>query len=177
MLASIWLKVVGDEQAMLRDLIASLAAQHGTVAFPPHLTVCGGPDLDPVRWEAARDYARRDGVLPLKVDKIGISHSTTVWSRAVVINVNGPAIDAFRSELSRIAGAQIQAQPHISLLYTVDDGGRAPDWSASEPRLRAIAEECAARVRAVGFVLDDPVIVAPDRDWANVRSWEEVFTF
>ena len=175
MLASIWLKVVGEQDAMLQDLIAALAAQHGTVPFQPHLTVCGGPDLDPACWDPAADYVRHSGFLPLTVRKTRISYSTTVWSRAVVIDVDdAPAIAAFRGELSRIAGAAILAPPHISLLYTVDDRGQRPGWAASETRLRAIAEDCAARVEPTEFVLGDPTVVAPDGDWTNIRSWKVV---
>ena len=175
MLASIWLQVVGDERAMLQSLIGSLAAQHGTLSFQPHLTVCGAPDLDPARWDAVADYVRQSGLLPLRVRKTGISHSTMVWSRAVVIDVeDGPAIGAYRDEVSRIAGAAIQAAPHISLLYTVDDCGQRPSWAASETRLESIAEECAARVAASEFVLGDPVVVAPDGDWTNITSWRVV---
>jgi hypothetical protein len=174
MLASIWLQVVGDERQMLQSLIGSLAAQHGTVPFQPHLTVCGAADLDPSRWDAVADYVRQSGLLPLRVRKTGISHSTAVWSRAVVIDIeDGPAIGAYREEVSRIAGAVIQAAPHISLLYTVDDGGRRADWSASETRLRNIAEECAA-LPPSEFVLGDPVVVAPDGDWTNIRGWKVV---
>src|ERR1700674_4896725 len=67
MLASIWLQVGGEQRAMLRSLIGFLAAQHGTVPFEPHLTVCGAPDLDPAGWDAAGDYVRHSGLLPLTV--------------------------------------------------------------------------------------------------------------
>jgi hypothetical protein len=175
MLASIWLQVTGEQRAVLQSLIAALAAQHGTVPFEPHLTVSGGPDLDPASWDAAADYVRHCGLLPLTARRTGISYSTTVWSRAVVIDVeNAPAIRSFREGLSRVAGAAILASPHISLLYTVDERGQRPSWAASEARLKAIAEDCAAAVAATEFVLGDPVVVAPDRDWANIRSWKAV---
>jgi hypothetical protein len=175
MLASIWLQVVGPQRAILQNLIAALAAQHGTMPFQPHLTVCGGPDLDPACWDAAADYVRRGGLLPLAVKKTGISISTTVSTRATVIDVeNAPDIGAFRAELGRIAGAAILAPPHISLFYTLDESGQRPSWAGSETRLAAIAEECAARVEATDFVLGEPVIVAPDRDWADIKSWKVV---
>lgn len=175
MLASIWLQVVGEQRAAVQSLIESLAAQHGTLPFQPHLTVCGGSDLDPARWDAAADYVRRSGVLPLAATKARISYSTSVWSRAVVIDVAAdPAIAAFREELSRLAGAAVLAPPHISLLYTMGESGRRPGWAGSEPRLKAIAEECAARVTASEFALGDPIVVAPDGDWANIRSWTVV---
>jgi len=175
MLASIWLQLVGDHRATVHSLIEALAARHGTLPFQPHLTVCGGPDLDPDRWDAAADYVRQSGLLPLTVTKARISYSTNVWSRAVVIDVeDGPAIAAFRAELSRLAGTAILAPPHISLLYTMADRGERPSWAGSEPRLREIAEECTAGLAAREFILGDPVVVAPDHDWANIGSWTMV---
>jgi len=175
MLASIWLQVVGEHRATVHSLIAALAAEHGTLPFEPHLTVCGSPDLDPARWDAAAGYVRQSGLLPLTVTKARISYSTNVWSRAVVIDVeDGPLIAAFRAEMSRIAGAAVLAPPHISLLYTMGERGERPSWAGSEPRLREIAEACAAGLAASEFVLGDPVVVAPDGDWANIRSWKVV---
>jgi len=175
MLASIWLQLVGEGRAIVQGLIAALAAEHGTLPFQPHLTVCGGPDLDPARWDEAADYVRQSGLLPLAVKKVRISYSTNVWSRAVVIDVeDGPAIAAFRAELSRLTGAAILAPPHISLLYTMADYGQRPNWAESEPQLKTIAEECAARLSASEFHLGDPVVVAPDGDWTNIRSWTVV---
>jgi hypothetical protein len=175
MLASVWLQLVGEGRATVQSVIAALAARHGTLPFEPHLTVCGGPDLDPGCWDAAAEHVRQSGLLPLRVRKARISYSTIVWSRAVVIDIeDGPAIQAFRAELSRLAGAAIQAPPHISLLYTMADHGQRPDWAGSEPRLMTIAEECAAQLAASEFVLGDPVVVAPDGDWANIRSWRVV---
>ena len=167
MLASIWLQVVGEQHAILQNRIDSLAAQHGTVPFRPHLTVCGGPD--------AAEHVRRRGILPLAVKKTGISFSTAVSFRAVVIDVeNAPAITSFREELCRVAGAAIEAPPHISLFYTIDDRGQRPSWAANDTRLRAIAEECAASIAATEFILDDPVVVAPDRTWTDIQSWKVV---
>jgi hypothetical protein len=173
MLASIWLQLVGEGRPSVQSLIAALAAQHGTLPFEPHLTVCGGPDLDPARWDAAADYVRQSRLLPLTVTKYRISYSTDVWSRAVVIDVeDGPAIAAFRADLSRLTGAAIQAPPHISLLYMVGERGERRRWA--ETTLKRIAEECAAGLAANEFALGDPVVVAPDGDWANIRSWTVV---
>jgi hypothetical protein len=37
--------------------------------------------------------------------------------------------------------------------------------------LKDIAAECEQRVEVSEFILDRPVIVAPDGDWSNIRSW------
>jgi len=83
--AAVWLQPTGDQQQMLRSLIAVLARRHGTAAFEPHLTVCSARDLNPAKIEAAAGYVPRSRLLPLAVRKTGISYSTTAPFRAVVI--------------------------------------------------------------------------------------------
>jgi 2'-5' RNA ligase len=173
MLASIWLQLGGEQQEILRDLIALLAARHGTVPFQPHLTVCSARDLDPATADIVAEYVSRSGLLPLVVRKAGISHSTTTPFKAVVINIeNGPELASFREELRRITGAAEPEPPHISLLYTLGERGQRLGWLASEARLRTIAQECATLIDATEFVLDHPVVVAPDGDWTNIKSWK-----
>lgn len=175
MLAAIWLQPTGEQQQLLQSVIASLAAQHGTASFQLHLTVCSARELDPAKSDAAANYVSRSGLLPLVVRKAGVSYSTTTPFRAVVIDVeNTPELSSFREALRRITDAAAPEPPHISLLYTMDEHGRRPDWWSSETSLRTIAEDCAARIEATEFVLDHPVIVAPDRDWTNIKSWSVV---
>jgi len=174
MLASIWLQLRGEEEASLGALIAMLASARGTVPFQPHLTVCS-PRSNPDSWDAAAEYIRGSRLLPLSVRKKRISYSTTAPMRAVVIDVEAAAdLQSFREDLRRITGAVEPHPPHISLLYSVEETGRQPSWSADESRLKTIAEECGRRVDAREFILDRPVIVAPDGDWANIRSWRVV---
>jgi hypothetical protein len=171
--ASIWLQVLGDADRVLRDAIADLAARHGTVPFQPHLTVCGFPRDEAAT--AAAEYVTGCGLLPLRVTKTGISHSTTAPFKAVVIDVeNSPELHAFRSALRDIAGAPEPEPPHISLLYTIAAQEQRVPWAADEARLRAIAAECAALIAATELVLGDPVVVAPDGEWTNIRSWRVV---
>ena len=156
-------------------LIAQLANAHGTVPFQPHLTVCS-PQSE-TSWDAAAEYVRRSNVLPLQVGKKRISFSTTAPMRAVVIEVEDtPDLRSFRDDLRRITGAVEPPPPHISLLYAVDGTGRQPSWSSDHRRLRRISEECARRVDASEFVLEHPVIVAPDDEWTNIQSWQVVRT-
>lgn len=172
MLASIWLQPSGEAREKLNALIASLAARHGTVPFDPHLTVCGTRHLSATQSDAAADYVRRCGLLPITVRKLGISHSTTTPFKAVIVDVeNTPALRDFRETLRRITGAPEPEPPHISLLYTLDERGERTPWSAEKTRLSAIAAEGAAGVPQESFLLDNPVIVAPDGDWTNIRSW------
>jgi 2'-5' RNA ligase len=176
MLASIWLQLSDEQGAPLRALIAELARTHGTMPFQPHLTVCS-PQSNPDSWDAAAEYVRSSELLPLSVRKKRVSYSTTSPMRAVVIDVEAtPNLQTFREDLRRITGAVEPPPPHISLLYTVGENGRQPSWSSDESTLKGIAEECARRVEASEFVLDRPVIVAPDGAWTNVKSWRVVRT-
>jgi 2'-5' RNA ligase len=173
--ASIWLQPTGEQQEMLRILIAALARRYGTAAFAPHLTVCSAGDLDMAKTEAAAEYVRRSRLLPLAVRKTGISYSTETPFRAVVIEIENTAeLRSFRAELRRIIDAAEPEWPHISLLYTFDEHGERSGWWSSGERLQAIAEECAALIEATEFVLDDPVIVAPDGDWTKITTWNVV---
>ena len=175
MLASIWLQPVGLQRETLQTLIAGLAARHGTGAFQPHLTVCSARDLDQAKSAAAREYVDRSGLLPLTVRGAGISYSTTTPFRAVVIDIDdSDELRSFREALRRIVGGAELDPPHISLLYTINDRGQRTNWWSSESTLKAIAEKCAAEIEAAEFVLDRPVIVAPDGDWTNIRSWKVV---
>jgi hypothetical protein len=173
--ASIWLQPVDEQQRRLRSLIEELAARHETVPFEPHLTVCGIGDPTPAKSGAAADYIGRCALLPFTLRMIGISCSTTTPFKAVVIDVENTAeLQSFRAELRRIIGADEPEPPHISLLYTIDERQQRVGWAADEARLRTIAEECAARVADTEFVIDQPVVVAPEGDWTNIRSWKIV---
>lgn len=172
MVASVWLHPVGDEREMLRDLITRLAAEHGTMPFEPHLTVCTIADLTPEAAQAAADYVVACRTLPLRVRKTGIQHSPTVPFRAVTIGVeNAPDLREFRERLRDLIGASELVEPHISLLYTIGSDQRRTAWSDDERKLQAIAAECERRLAASRFVLDEPVLVAPEGDWTNTKSW------
>ena len=173
--ASIWLRVSDEQEGSLKELIERLANAHGTVPFQPHLTVCS-PQSE-ASWNAAAEYVRHSAALPLRVGKKHISFSTTAPMMAVVIYVEDtPNLRTFREDLRRLTGAVEPPPPHISLLYGVDETGRQPSWSSDEGALNRIAEECALQVDASEFVLDCPVIVAPEGEWTNVRSWRVVRT-
>ena len=173
--ASIWLQPTGDQLEILREIIADLAARHGTAPFAPHLTVCSARNLDPVKAELAAAYVGRCGLLPLTARNAGVSYSTKTPFRAVIIDLENTAeLDSFREALRRISGAPELQPPHISVSYTIAEYGERVGWWSDETKLKAIAEECAARITATEFALNHPVIVAPDGDWTNVKSWKVV---
>jgi hypothetical protein len=173
--ASIWLRLSNEQEAPLRALIERLAGAHGTMPFQPHMTVCSPQSA--ASWDAAAEYVPRSGALPLRVRKKCISFSTTAPMMAVVIELEDTLdLRKFRDDLRQITGAIEPPPPHISLLYAVDETHRQPSWSSDEKSLKSIAEECARRVQASEFVLDHPVIVAPDGEWTNIRRWRVVRT-
>jgi len=178
MVASVWLQLGGNEREMLRDLIAALATEHATMPFEPHLTVCTIADPTPAAGDAAADYIANCQMLPLKVRKAKITYSTTVPFRAVVIGVeNSPELRKFREKLRALSGANQLVEPHISLLYTIDGSRQRTSWSSSADKLRAIAADCEKRLTATEFLLERPVLVAPDGDWTNISSWTTVRHF
>ena len=173
MLASIWLRLSDVQEASLMMMITQLANAHGTVPFQPHLTVCS-PQSEG-SWDTAAEYVRGSKALPISVVKKRISFSTTAPMRAVVIEVEDtPDLRSFRDDLRRITGAVEPPPPHISLLYAVDETGQQPSWSSDKRTLKSIADECTRRVGASEFVLQHPVIVAPDGEWTNIQSWQVV---
>ena len=134
-----------------------------------------GSELDPAAWDAASEYVRDCKLLPPTVRKTAISHSASIPFRAVVIAVEDSApIRTFREDLRRMTGGAAPAPPHISLLYTLDSSTLQPMASLDDNRLRAIAEDCAARITTAEFVLGRPVIVSPEGEWTNVPSWKVV---
>ena len=175
MLASIWLRLSDEQEALVGTLIERLAIAHGTVPFQPHLTVCS--PRSEASWDAAAEYTQSSKVLPLRVREKHISFSTTAPMRAVVIEVEDtPDLRSFRDDLRRITGAAEPPPPHISLLYGVNETGRQPGWSSDESILKSIAEKCCRQLDEREYVLDRPVIVAPDGAWTNIKSWQVVRT-
>jgi len=171
--ASIWLQPQDAQAASLSALIAKLAEVLGTVAFAPHLTVCAADAAD--TWDAAAAHIARRGDLSFAVRKLGVSFSLTTPFRAVAIDIeNTPGLRSFREELRRITGAEPFEPPHISLLYTLDAAARPVCWRADATKLRAIAEAAAVRVAVADFVLDRPIVVAPDGDWTKIGTWKIV---
>jgi 2'-5' RNA ligase len=119
-MTSIWLQPEGCQERDLQDLIERLAAEHRTVSFHPHLTVCSIPD-DPAVLDGAAAYIRECGLLPLKVAKTAVTGAVITPFRAVFIEVeNSPGLRAFRERLRDIVGAPPLIPPHISLFYTLD---------------------------------------------------------
>ena len=85
-MASIWLRPEGRQEQRLQELINRLAEEHGTVKFAPHLTVCGIPD-DLAVLDAAADYVRHCGLLPLRVARSTVTGAVITPFRAVFIAI------------------------------------------------------------------------------------------
>ena len=104
-----------------------------------------------------------------------ISFCHTAPLRAVIIEIeNNPVLEGFREALRRVSGAENLGTPHISLLYAIDPRGDLLQWWSSDAKLRGIVQDCAARIGEAEFVLGDPVVVACEDDWTNIKSWKVV---
>jgi hypothetical protein len=169
MSASIWLRPSEPEANRLRGVIADLAEAHGTIAFAPHLTVCGVPDR--AALEAAAAYVAECGLLPLETTKTAVTGAAITPFRAVFIEVEDtPLLRRFREALRAICGAPPFDPPHISLLYTIDRQTQQPRPDLDAARLAAIARDCAARIAETGFTLSRPVAVGR----TGAASWQPI---
>src|SRR5215831_952970 len=156
-MTSIWLQPQGSQEQALQNLIDSLAAEHQTVSFRPHLTVCT-VSSDLTGLDAAAVYIKECGLLPLTVAKTAVTGAVITPFRAVFIEVeNSPGLREFRERLRDIFGAPALIPPHISLLYTLDRISRRhrPDLNAE--MLLAIAARCAKAIIDTDFTLTRPV--------------------
>jgi len=169
-MTSIWLRPIGRQEQRLHELINRLAEEHDTVAFAPHLTVCGVPG-DLAALDAAAVYVGKCGLLPLRVAKIAVTGAVITPFRAVFIEVeNGAQLREFRQRLHDIVGAPPLIPPHISLLYTLDGYSQAPRPDFDVERLKAIAAKCAEAIDDADFTLGRPVVNSAGGDY-DVRSW------
>ena len=173
-MTSIWLLPEGRQEQRLQELINRLAEEHATVAFAPHLTVCGVPG-DLAVLDAAATYVRECGLLPLRVAKAAVTGAVTTPFRAVFIEVkNSPELREFRERLRDIVGAPQLIPPHISLLYTLDRNSQAPRPDFDDERLKAIAAGCADAIDDVHFTLGRPVVNSAGGGEHDVRSWNVI---
>jgi 2'-5' RNA ligase len=178
MVASVWLQPIGGEREVLRDLIARLAAEHGTMPFEPHLTVCTIPDPTPQAAQAAADYIAACRTLPLAVRRTAIHYSPIAPLRALTIAIENTAeLRGFRERLRQLTGANELVEPHISLLYAIGHDQRRVAWAGDADRLGALAADCERRLAASRFRLDEPILVAPDGEWTNIASWTTIRRF
>src|SRR5207247_7864878 len=150
--------LTGAQAQALQSLSHSMAAEHRTVSFRPHLTVCGVPG-DLAMLDAAAAYIRECGLLPLTVAKTAVTGAGITPFRAVFIEVeNSPGLREFRERLRDIVGAPPLIPPHISLFYTLDRASQRhrPDLDAE--MLAAIAGRCAEVIKNTDFTLARPVM-------------------
>jgi 2'-5' RNA ligase len=173
-MTSIWLRPEGRQEQQLQALIDRFAEENGTVAFAPHLTVCGVPgDLGVL--DAAAAYVRECGLLPIKIAKAAVTGAVITPFRAVFIEVeNSPELREFRERLREIVGARQLIPPHISLLYTLDRNSQMPRPDFDAEKLKAIAARCADEIRDTHFTLGRPVVNNAGGGESNVRGWRAI---
>ena len=173
-MTSIWLRPEGRQEQRLQELIDRLAEEHATVAFAPHLTVCGVPG-DLAALEAAAAYVRECGLLPLRVAKTAITGAVITPFRAVFIEVeNSAELCEFRERLRDIVSAPPLIPPHISLLYTLDRNTQTPRPDFDAERLRTIAAGCTAAIDDAHFTLGGPVVNSAGGGEQDVHSWNVI---
>ncbi len=172
--ASIWLRPTAQKTAELQRIVDRLSEAHGTVAFRPHLTVCGIPgDLGVL--DAASAYVKECGLLPLKVAKVAVTGAVITPFRAVFIEVeNTPQLREFRERLRQKCGAAPLIPPHISLLYTLDRQSQEPRTDFDAARLAAIAADCAAAIPDTAFTLGRPVANSAGAAQTDISSWRVI---
>ena len=173
-MTSIWLRPEGRQEQQLQALIDRFAEENGTVAFAPHLTVCGVPgDLGVL--DAAAAYVRECGLLPIRVAKTAVTGAIITPFRAVFIEVeNSPELREFRERLRDITCARQLIPPHISLLYTLDRQSQTPRPDFDAERLQEIAARCADEIDDTHFTLGRPVVNNAGGGESNVRGWRAI---
>jgi 2'-5' RNA ligase len=117
-LYALWLLLPPAERARFGELIGTLAEQHGTPSFEPHITLLGGIDATQATAVAATAaLARRIAPLHIRLAEIGQRES--YFQCLFVHAVPGPALlQAHR--LAREAFARrddAEFLPHLSLVY------------------------------------------------------------
>ena len=173
-MTSIWLQPQPRQQQDLQRLVARMAGEFHTVSLTPHLTVCGVPGSLEV-LDAAADYVRTCGLLPLRVAKTAVTGAIITPFRAVFIEVeNSPELREFRERLRDIVGASGELiPPHVSLLYTLDRVTQAPRPDLDEKTLQAIARRCAESIKDTHLILERPVVNSSGGAGnADVYSWK-----
>ena len=115
---SLWLMPEGEAFTGFGDLIARLAAQHRTPAFPPHLTLLGGVSVpEPVAVALSARLAQ--SIACLRLETAGVVHSDAYF-RAVAVRVKPvPELLDLRSRALAALGLEggLAFDPHLSLLY------------------------------------------------------------
>jgi 2'-5' RNA ligase len=113
-----WLVPAGRDGGRLAATIGRLAAEHGTVAFAPHLTIGGVFDADE---QAARRTlaAVVAGVPRFPVTFTGIGHEP-VYFRSLYLRAEPSAqLTALHEAARRAWALDVRPyQPHLSLLYS-----------------------------------------------------------
>jgi 2'-5' RNA ligase len=117
-LYTLWLLLPPAEGTRFRELIQTLAAQHGTPSFEPHITLLGSIDGSEAAIVAASAaLARRIAPLPIRLAEIG--QRDTYFQCLFVHAVPDPALvranRLAREAFSRRDDAAFL--PHLSLVY------------------------------------------------------------
>lgn len=163
---ALWLLPPPAERARFAELIRTLARQHGTPVFEPHITLLGGiDDAQPTAVAGSAALARR--IAPLRIRLGGIGQRDSYFQCLFVHAIPDAALrQAHR--LARQAFARREAGeflPHLSLVYGILD---QPQKAAIIAQLggRLDGEFLVEELALVGYRQDDQ-----PRDWRRIASF------
>jgi len=158
-MTSIWLLPEGRQEQRLQELINRLTKEHATVAFAPHLTVCGVPrrscrarrprppmsgnaDCSRLEWQRPPSRAR-------SLRRSGPSSSRSRTARSCANSASGCA-----TSFGAPAAHPAAYQPPLHARS--EQSGAPPDFD--DERLKAIAAGCAEAIDDAHFTLGRPVV-------------------
>ncbi len=163
---ALWLLLPPPERARFGALIRTLAEQHGTPPFEPHITLLGGIDAaPPAALSAGAALARRIAPLPIRLAHIGQRDSfyQCLFVHAVADPALRRAHREARATFAREEGGEFL--PHLSLVY----GDLRPAQKA------AIVTQLGARLEAEFRVEELALIRYRKED--RPQDWQRVATF
>lgn len=158
---SIWLVPAEPTAALLRQVVDELAAEHGSPAFVPHVTVL--PFLPHSEEEIAAILPRLRRLLPLHADMLTVScDDSPVWRAMYLETTPTPELQQAHDLTEELLGVPHGPYaPHLSLMYS----------SLPTDERRRIA----ASVRPPGrVVLDRLEVYRTEPGLEHVPEWRHV---
>lgn len=163
---ALWLLPPPPERARLRELIRTLAQQHGTPVFEPHVTLLGGiDDAQPTALAATAALARRIAPLRIRLGEIGQRDS---YFQCLFVHAIPDAALLQAHRLAREAFARredAEFLPHLSLVYGILD----------QPQKAAIVAQLGGRLDGE-FLVEELALIGYRKD-DQPRGWRPVATF
>ena len=166
---SLWLEPPAEPGVLLGAAIASLASDHGTLPFRPHVTLHGAFVLrtESAAKQAAVDVAAQ--LMPFDITWDRIDTGTSYYQSVYLVCAPSAALLAAHEAASGVCGAVPAAPycPHLSLIYTeMDAAGKVELASAIQRKWPSLASGTFP-VRGVRLMETDP----SDR---TMKTWRSI---